>query len=188
MPNAYQRKKEPEIVRQKLLNNAIRLASENKPGSLTIQSVAAAAGVTKGGLLHHFPSKENLAESVFFYLLEKLDADIDAFMAEDPDEYGRFTRAYVRTIFQKQPLEGASWNALSASMLTEPRLCALWTQWFEKRRERHNSTDNTPQLEAVRLAADGIWLQDLTHTTYLWSNRGKLFDYLIKMTTKEVDL
>jgi AcrR family transcriptional regulator len=67
--NAYSRKKQPEQVRRALLDCAAQLAVENGLSAVTLQAVAEAAGVTKGGLLHHFASKQILIEAVFANLL-----------------------------------------------------------------------------------------------------------------------
>ena len=71
--SAHHRKKQPEQVRRALLDCAAQIAAEDGAAAITIQAVATRAGVTKGGLLHHFDSKQALIEAVFADLLEKLD-------------------------------------------------------------------------------------------------------------------
>src|SRR3546814_18659803 len=102
MSRSHQRKKQPELVRRSLIDCAARIVAEAGVGGATIQAVADAAGVTKGGLLHHFPSKQILIEALFADLLEQLDAQLDAQLEGelegDARSYGRFTRAYVRAM------------------------------------------------------------------------------------------
>ena len=100
MPTAHKRKKQPEMVRSKLIECAARIITEQGPNAVTIQAVADAAGVTKGGLLHHFKSKNQLSEAVSRYFIEQLDTELGRLMAEDPTEYGRFTRAYINSIWK----------------------------------------------------------------------------------------
>ena len=140
MSNAHTRKKQPELVRRALLDCAARLALDEGLTGLSLQAVAKAAGVTKGGLFHHFPSKEALVERVFADLLGQFDAQIDALMAKDPEPRGSFTRAYV------------------ASGLGPGVLGIDGTDWLSARLQRHNGTDSDPALELARLAADGAWL------------------------------
>ena len=59
MQSPHRRKKQPEQVRRSLLDCAAQIAVEQGLASVTIQAVAEAAGVTKGGLFHHFASKRN---------------------------------------------------------------------------------------------------------------------------------
>jgi AcrR family transcriptional regulator len=161
-PSAHQRKKQPEQVRRALLDCAARIAAEEGASAITIQAVADRAGVTKGGLLHHFDSKQALLAAVFADLLDQLDREIDRSMAEDPNPEGRFTRAYVRACFADRPLGAQSlWAALAVSIMSDPPLKALWSRWLDQRQARHHATDGDPAFTLVRLAADGIWLADV---------------------------
>jgi AcrR family transcriptional regulator len=98
MTRTVRRKKQPAFVRHELLDRAVRIILDHGPAKLTVQAVSDAAGVTKGGLFHHFPTKRALVEGIFATLTERLDADIDAAMARDPAPRGRFTRAYVEVV------------------------------------------------------------------------------------------
>ena len=177
----YRRKKQPELVHRALLDHAAKLAVEHGLAAVTVQAVADAAGVTKGGLLHHFPSKQALISAVFVDLLEALDRQLDARIAADPDPRGAFTRAYLDSVFDIEPeTNGAVWAALSISLLTDPHLRGLWSDWVKARQERHRATDGTLALAAIRLAADGIWLADLTGVAV--EGRAGLRDVLIRQT------
>ena len=77
MTNAHHRKKNPEQVRLRLLQSARRLALENGLGAVSIEVVAAEAGVTKGGLFHHFPNKKALIDAVFQHMLRDFEADLE---------------------------------------------------------------------------------------------------------------
>jgi AcrR family transcriptional regulator len=162
MTTAYHRKKQPELVRRQLLDCAMRLALEHGPAGITVQGVSEAAGVTRGGLFHHFPSRQALVEGVYADMVAKTDADIDALMAEDPRPRGSFTRAYVQAVFADPALDqGGRGAVLYISALSEPTVRRMWADWFKHRLERHRDTDDTPALETVRLAADGAWLAHL---------------------------
>lgn len=161
--NAHTRKKQPEHVRRALLDHVARIALEHGMAGVTVQAVAAAAGVTKGGLFHHFPSKKALIEGMFADLLERLDAEIDATIARDPEPRGSFTRAYVDSVFVSRAFGlDSSWMALSVAMIVDPGLRDLWSAWMTARLRRHRDTDADPTLEIVRLAADGAWLKAST--------------------------
>jgi AcrR family transcriptional regulator len=187
MTIAHERRKQPELVRRRLLDCAASLAVETGLSSLTVQAVADAADVTKGGLFHHFPSKDKLIEGVFTDLLDKLDAEIDEILARDTVTHGRFTRAYVDSAIRLMESKAPSpWGALSISMMTDPALRRLWSHWYRARLLRHADTDSDPALEIVRYAADGIWLSDLCELDpALRMERDALRDRLIDMTTPE---
>lgn len=165
MSTAYARKKQPEIVRRALLDCAARLIADQGLASLTVQAVAAAAGVTKGGLFHHFPTKQVLVKAVFRDLLDRFDQEIDATLARDGTAYGCFTRAYIAMAFAEQNHDLSNpWSALSVSMITDPTLAHLWRAWLSARLARHQATDRGPMLEILRFAADGAWMA-LIHKT-----------------------
>jgi AcrR family transcriptional regulator len=159
--SAHHRKKQPEQVRRALLDCAAQIAAEQGAQAITIQAVAERAGVTKGGLLHHFDSKQALLAAVFADLLDQMDREIDRSMAQDPKAQGRFTRAYIKACFGDRLLGTRSlWAALSVAIVSEPALRALWTAWLDRRMAHHGETDGDPHFVVIRLAADGIWLAD----------------------------
>lgn len=164
MTSTLHPRKQPAFVRRKLLDCAVRLAFEHGPAGLTIQAVSDAAGVTKGGLFYHFPSKQALIEGIFDTLTERLDADVDAAMARDPSPRGSFTRAYVEAVFA-DPAVGQENRtaALYLSALADSGVRRLHAEWIARRLERHRDTDDAPALEIVRLAADGAWHACLLH-------------------------
>lgn len=161
MALAHHRKKDPALVRRQLLEQAARLSTQEGLASVSLQGVAAAAGVSKGGLLHHFPSKQALVEAMFTDFLSTLDREIDEQIAVDSEAHGCFSRAYVEAMFRQGDVGTDSVCAvLGIAMLTDPRLRELWAKWLAARLERHRASDSAPELEVIRYAADGIWLAD----------------------------
>ena len=187
MINAYQRKKQPEHVRQAILDMACHLAALDGLSHVSIQAVADAVGVTKGGVFHHFPNKKALVLAVFQYLIDQLNQDIDARLAEDHGSYGCFTRAYLRATFEDSEFHGhEAWRALCMSMANDPDGQALWADWITEQLERHAATDSDPHLEVVRLASDGAWLAMLaTAERSALQNPDALKDRLLAMTRQQ---
>lgn len=162
-PSAYHRKKQPELVRRNLIEQAIRLMAEEGLHAVTVQAVADAAGVSKGGFIHHFSSKQALVEAAFAELLAALDADLAARMDADPEPYGAFTRAYIHSVFElEQESSGSPWAVLSIATLSDARLRMVWTEWYTRKLAEHHQTDSDLRLTMLRLAADGVWLSDLS--------------------------
>jgi hypothetical protein len=159
---AYNRPKQPEQVRRALLDAAVALAEEQGLGGITVQAVADRAGVTKGGLFHHFVSKQALIDAVFDFMLEEMEEALDRLIAQDEGGHGSFTRAYVISTFEccNRALSG---QALTISMVTDPALRHRWGLWIAERLLRHADTDSDPRLHVVRLAADGYWFARVLH-------------------------
>ena len=162
MENAHKRKKQPLTVRRALLDEATQLAITKGLRAVTVQAVADAAGVTKGGFMHHFPNKQALIAELFAEMSAQIGQEIDQFIAADPEPYGSFTRAYVKsTLTVDWACSTSPVASLSVFMLTDAALRSAWAQWFNARLRQHHATDSSTELAIVRLAADGVWLADI---------------------------
>ena len=143
-----------------MLESSAHLLIERGLANVSLEAVARHAGVSKGGLLHHFPSRQALLEDVFQDILHKLDEQIQLLTAKDNDERGRFTRAYILAF--SLPLHNYAENKLLASacliMNTDPGLAKIWSQWLQG--HISNSRETSPLAYLLRYSADGIWLED----------------------------
>ncbi|MFT5120461.1 MAG: AcrR family transcriptional regulator [Psychrobacter glaciei] len=186
--NAYKRKKQPEVVRRALLDQAARITLEQGLSKVTFQAVADAVGVTKGGVMHHFATKNALILEVFHDAMAKFEAEVDTAMAKDPVRYGSFTRAYIDatiSLGEKGQAEFHSQATLYVLMLGDSELRELWAEWSNQQLKKHEPTDNTETLCMVRLVADGIWLSDFSGIDIV--DKQSLRDRLIKMTQRGFD-
>lgn len=130
---------------------------------LTVDGVAKLAGVTKGGLFHHFPSKQALVDGVFSEMLSEVQGKIDAAMLTDPEPHGSFTREYLTLFLDPRDSVDLEMSCgLCIAMLGDPALQSGWRDWLAREIIRHADTDDNPRCEIARLAADGIWLATLS--------------------------
>jgi hypothetical protein len=56
----------------------------------------------------------------------------------------------------------------------------VWDNWLSERLKRHSKTDSRIELRAVRLAADGVWLERIM--TAKSKNLKGVKEYLSEMT------
>ena len=184
MSKAHQRKKHPEAVRQQLLEVAAKLSLERGPSSVTLDAVSQAAGVSKGGLLHHFPNKLSLLDGLFDDLTERLDRTLAEKMQSDPEPRGRFTRAYVCVFFLPEGLaDGEKWKVLTVALISEPHLRERWRQWVERHLAENVGTDSALEATLVRYAVDGLWLADLLGApTMDGATRAAMLDRLLALS------
>jgi len=186
--NAHKRKKQPEVVRRALLDQAARITLEQGLTKVTFQAVADAVGVTKGGVMHHFATKNALVIEVFNDAMAKFEAEVDAAMAKDPVSYGAFTRAYIDatiSLGEKAQAEYDNQATLYVLMLGDSELREMWAQWANAQLKKNAATDDTETLCMVRLTADGIWLSDFSGIDI--ADKKRLRDRLIKMTQRDFD-
>lgn len=155
MNSPYRRRKDPSSVRSQLLECTINMAQQKGLGAITIEAVARDAGVTKGGLFHHFPNKLALVDAALDRLTEDFIEMLEARMALDPVPHGRFTRAYLDISFDLE-CNDSGWTVLWLSIMSDPTLRNLWAAKLRIVIAPYHKTDNDPELEIARLAADGI--------------------------------
>ncbi|WP_201465223.1 TetR/AcrR family transcriptional regulator [Janibacter melonis] len=147
----------PEQTRRLVLDAAAAVVRRTGPGA-TLDAVAAEAGLSKGGLVYHFASKETLLLALAEDQTERFRAAVEA--ADDPDDGapGRLTRAYVRTCLD-EPLDPHGLRddiLLTAQLMTIPAVREL-AHADQLRWERDLAADGLPQdvVELVLAAADG---------------------------------
>nr|WP_174505678.1 TetR/AcrR family transcriptional regulator [Acinetobacter sp. Marseille-Q1620] len=158
MTNALNRKKDPDLVRQKILESTEHLVAENGVTGMSIQAVADMAGVTKGGLFHHFANKQILIEAMLEFILQKLDAQIEQRIMKDSTQYGKFTRAYIDiTLDHDENGRSQNWSAFCMTMISDKQYQHHWDHWLEKHLKQYESTDSDIALRILRHAADGLW-------------------------------
>ena len=137
----------------------MRLAVKSGLSAITVQAVSSAAEVTKGGFLHHFPSKQALIDAIFDEVLDILATEIKARASKDAVAYGAFTRAYADLAFgDAKPGMSQTWIALSILMLDDQVLREKWANWLGAQLEIYSEDEADTELGIVRLAVDGAWL------------------------------
>ncbi len=87
--------------REKLLHAAVQVAVRDGIMAMTLDAVAQEAGVSKGGLLYHFRSKDELIAAMLLHFKEEVQGQLERRIADDPKPRGRFIRAMVQTVFPR---------------------------------------------------------------------------------------
>lgn len=141
-------------TRARLLDAAGAVIRRDGPQALTLDAVAAQAGVSKGGLLYHFRSKRELLDGLVDRWMDDFQRDIDA-------ESGNFARRYVAAN------DGAHAEEVGmlAALVADPQVLAAVRDRHETWQDRVASEGGDPvDATVARLAADGLWLADLLGT------------------------
>ncbi len=155
--------KSGEATGRAILAAANRIVQERGVEHLTLDLTAQEAGVSKGGLLYHFPSKEALIRGMIQDYLDRFTADLEA-AARQPENQGpgRWTRAYLYTTYDDYQRSPRMSSGLLAAVATNPALLAPMQQAFEQwvQRLEQDGLDPTTAM-IVRLAVDGLWMVEL---------------------------
>lgn len=114
----------PEETRELILRSAERLVRRHGT-SVSLAAIASEACVSKGGLLYHFPSKNDLLRGLVTDFVQRFRAQVEHADAQSGDHTpGHLCRAYIRTIFADvhNPQALHDELALAAHLLSEPEL------------------------------------------------------------------
>jgi AcrR family transcriptional regulator len=163
MTAAHRRKKQPDVVRSDLIRSAAEIAATEGVGAVTLDAVAARAGVTRGGLQHHFSSKHGLLEALFCEMRDEFEREIATEAAAHPQDHNSMTRAYIRVTTKEVSRDGKAnaIRALVALLLTQPDLRDRWAAWRKQAQFAEMAAEEDPELAICRLAADGLWMSNL---------------------------
>lgn len=154
-----------ETARGRILDAAEARLLADGPGGLVLDAIAADAGVSKGGLLYHFPSKEALVGGLCERMLDGFEQTL-ASLVDSDDDPGAWTRAYLAsTVTEKGRPADNSAQLMAGVLATLGRDSAHletvrehFARWH--RRLENDGIDPTAAT-IVRLAADGLWLSSL---------------------------
>jgi AcrR family transcriptional regulator len=164
MSNAHHRPKQPDATKQQLVSVATRLAIEQGVAGLTLDAVIRGAGISKGGLQHHFPTKASLLEELVNGLIDAIVVEIEAETERDPVPQGAAARAYLRVVADMgdRPPEMQHWRALTIACYVEPALWQRWRDASDRLRALDFADGSDPEEGlAVRLIAEGLWASDM---------------------------
>lgn len=158
------RRRAPDTTRAEIIEKALEVVAELGPKGFTLDAVAARTTVSKGALLHHFPTKMTLLEGVVDHLGALFSEAVVAEAARDPQPYGRSARAYLRVTINDvgTPEELSIGRAILAACAVEPSLKQRWTEVTAAARA-DDPTDPVGADDALllRLVSDGLWMSDI---------------------------
>lgn len=156
---------QPRDTRNEVLDAAEAIVAESGVAALTFEAIARMAGVSKGGILYHFPSKDALTGAMIDRFTSRFDAAWADLAAGDPERHGRKLRAYVRASLAGEPGLGGTFDkacgSITAALANFPeRLDPVRAQ--SERMQRAVETDGLDPVLAtiLRLAVDGLWLAE----------------------------
>lgn len=167
------------LARERILAAATEITKEQGPAHMSLDAVAARAGVSKGGLLYHFPSKAKLLEAIVANHVDFAREAILSAAARDEKRANCFGRAYVEA-FRGECKDGPPPAGILAAIAENPGFIDPIRK-FQKEiveRLRRECPDPRPALTAF-LAIEGIRALDLFDAQVLTAGeRATLIDYM----------
>ena len=105
--------------------------------SLTLDAVAQEAGLSKGGLLYHFPSKVAMIESLFQYHIDRFNQRLDLLVADEEKGVGGWLRAYAKASIEQitDPDKASLFASLFAAGERYPTVLAIMKRSYDEWRK-----------------------------------------------------
>ncbi|MGJ9413890.1 TetR family transcriptional regulator [Aeromicrobium sp. CF4.19] len=147
-------------TRDRLLDAFESLLVDTGSRAATLDAVAAAADVSKGGLLYHFHSKDELVDGMLARLREQGDADLEAMRAasQGPVDFYLETSVDSGSDFDRA-LIAAGRIAQESDPRASDALADLREGWFGVLRE-HLGDESLART--IQLIGDGLYFDDTT--------------------------
>ncbi|WP_188455775.1 TetR/AcrR family transcriptional regulator [Virgibacillus oceani] len=171
-------------TRYKILIAAADIVQTDGILDLTLEAAAEKAGVSKGGLLYHFPSKDALIEGMVEFLMKNYAESIKMGAEQDLSQTGKWTRAFIKETFLQSTSNRSMDAGLMAAAAINPNLLKPVQDAYEEWQNHIEHDGLDPILATVlRLAVDGLWFSEIFGLAPLEDNRRKLvLERLIQLT------
>ena len=135
--------------RRKILDAIIAIVERDGITAVTFDAVAAETGLTRGGLLYHFPSREALILAAHQHLADQWEAGMEKIAGGKADtvEPAERDAAYIQSC---------------AQMARRVELDSLWQGVLDRWSPPVPDDDDPAALArfVARLAADGLWVHE----------------------------
>lgn len=129
----------------------------------TLDAVAAEAGVSKGGLLYHFGSKEQLRDGMLSRLKQQGDRDVEKMKAAPEGAAWYFIRTSMEANSEfDRAIVAASAIAFESDKNATEALEYLRTKWFEVLRDE---LGDEALARTIALLGHGIYFDAITGLT-----------------------
>jgi AcrR family transcriptional regulator len=171
-------------ARERLLDAAERVVVESGATHLTLDAVAKSAGVSKGGLLYHFPNKEALLEGMLARHFADVDAEVAKRLARRTRKATRadLLRERVRVLLELHPERPAVGAAMVAASADDPgHMAPCRAQYRKLLDEFARLPGGFERAALVLLAVQGLLLAELLHLSpYTPGERSRLVKALLR--------
>ncbi len=171
-----------ERSRAAAIQAALAIIARDGPGRLTLDAIARESGISKGGVMHHFRTKEAVVKALLEHLTERFGQFTKAYLAEiGPDRPSAFLEAQIATLRESIATPHSAFFAILGAVAENPDLLSINRQAEAEAVEAVKAEAADPDLAVLRwMAARGLHLTTLLGTCPLSAEeRDRLFDRLL---------
>lgn len=143
--------------RDQIIEAALRASASSGRSDVTLDAVGRAAGVTKQGVMYHFPNKAALRRAMLERILSDWEREMSKELGNDLTEAtpGARVAAYARVAARGHVVQGEP--ALFAELLRHVQEFDRYAEWAESWFLFGVPDEERGRILAAWLAANGLW-------------------------------
>jgi AcrR family transcriptional regulator len=166
-----------------MLDAAEAIVLESGARHMTLDAVASRAGVSKGGLLYHFPSKDALLRAMLERLRKNMEETREKKSKGLKKGPGREIKAYILSGADRDPRKDQIGSALLAAVAHDPKLLQSARDDFRRSlAEFTRSGLHFKRVAVISFAVTGLILSELLSLSPLSSKeRHELVEELLRL-------
>lgn len=171
--------------RQDILHSASYLVCSKGVSNVTLDAIAKETGISKGGLLYHFPSKDALFEAMVTDIMDRVTEGMMKRVSDDPNPRGKWCRAYIEEVFAQFDELDQTNAGLLAAISTHPEMLRPFHEHYELWKDNMEHDGIHPKSAMmIRLTIDGLKFSALFGMPSLQeSDKNTLLEALLFLTS-----
>ena len=149
-------------ARERILDAAESVVRQEGALHMTLDAVAAKAGLSKGGLIYHFASQNELLTAMIHRFTERVSARKTDIYASPREDAARDIVAHILLWSKMCKTNRQVASALMAAAMRAPALLKPAQSTYRKAMKIALASKANPlRMAILAMAADGIWIMEL---------------------------
>jgi AcrR family transcriptional regulator len=143
-----------ERSRNTAMKAALVILSRDGPGALTFDALARESGISKGGLLHQFGTKEGILKALLEYQRRYLEEFQDAYLASGKDSgQKQYLSAQIAVLRESTNQPHTACRAILAALVNDPELLGAIRETLAVDLARVQAQSSDSDVDTLRWAA-----------------------------------
>ncbi len=152
--------------RTDILDAAVRVVDTVQGTDITYESVAKEAGLSKAGLMYHFPTKDDMMIAIIEHVVDRWQRDLQAVLGIPLEQSTLAQRVAAFVAFAGEGTVTQGEFVVFSEAVRREELAAPWLAYLRTWFGFSGDVDATSLL-LVWLAANGLWISEATGILHL---------------------
>ncbi|MBP1749785.1 MAG: HTH-type transcriptional regulator RutR [Deltaproteobacteria bacterium] len=172
-----------------IIDAAEAVVIEAGASHMTLEAVAARAGISKGGLLHHFPNKVALLVAMVEHQIKMHQDARKKVLKNIPKGPCRELKSFIIAARNRNPMHNRLGASLSAAISHDPRLNEPIQKVIRESYAKFTTSDiGFEKAAIIALAVDGMRLQEmLSISPFNEEEQSRILDQLLRLVDTMVE-